>query len=96
MSDSEITQSEKEAAVAQALVERFQKQRLPRALEMKARVDRGEVLSEIDLAFLEEVRSDAERVKPYVKTPEWKKIASQMLDLYLEILDKGIANEKKA
>ena len=91
-----MKQSEKDEGIAQVLIERFEKQRLPRALAMKEKVDRGELLSESDLAFLEEVRVDADRVKPYIRTPEWKKIAGQMLNLYLEILDTGLANEKKA
>ena len=44
----------KEAGVVQVLVDRMEKQRLPRALELKERVDQGGLLSDSDIAFLEE------------------------------------------
>jgi len=42
-----------ELGVIYALIERFEKQRLPRLLELKKRVDKGEVFSESDIRFLQ-------------------------------------------
>jgi hypothetical protein len=89
--------SEEDTGVMLALVERFNKQRLPRANELKERVDKGERLSDQDIAFLEEVFKDANHIMPLVdKHPEWQKTASRAISLYKEITEKALANEKQA
>ena len=57
-----MTESSKDTGVKLALIERFKTQRLPRALALKEKVDRGELLSDQDLAFLERVFADAQQV----------------------------------
>ncbi len=92
-----MDKSKNELGIVQVLAERLEKQRLPRALEMKAMVDRGEVLGESDLLFLEEVFADAARIKPYLDThPEWQDLAGRMTHLYKEITEKALENEKQA
>ncbi len=61
-----MTESNKDAGIIQVLAMRLETQRLPRALDLKKKVDRGERLSERDIAFLKEVFSDAERIKPMI------------------------------
>jgi hypothetical protein len=86
----------KEAGVVQVLAERMEKQRLPRALELKARVDQGEVLNDSDIAFLEEVFKDAAQIKPYLDThPEWQGLAGQLLHLYQTITAKALENQQQ-
>lgn len=88
--------STKQAGIIQVLVERLEKQRLPRALELKGMVDRGERLGEMDLEFLEGVLRDASQIKPLVDThPEWKNLAARMMHLYKEITEKALENEQK-
>lgn len=86
-----------DAGMAQTLLERMSNQRLPRALELKERVDAGETLSNFDLEFLEEVFADAQSIQPLVERhPEYQQLAARALHLYKEILDKAMENEKKA
>ena len=84
-----------DAALIAVLVERFEKQRLPRAQSLKQKVDRGELLDEFDIAFLEEVFSDATKIKPIVdRHPEYEELVARAVHLYREITDKALENEK--
>jgi hypothetical protein len=91
-----MTDTENDAALIQVLVERLEKIRLPVALELKEKVDRGEVLNDLDINFLEEVFQDTENIKPLLdRHPEWQSLAANMVSLYNEITTKALANEQK-
>ena len=91
-----MTESTKEAALIQVLVERLEKIRLPVALELKEKVDRGEVLNNLDIGFLEEVLGDTGKLKPLLdKHPEWQELADRMMSLYSDITTKALENEPK-
>lgn len=76
--------------------ERMVKIRLPRALEIKERVDSGEVLTDHDLRFLEEVFEDAHTITPLLaERPEYQDIAARMLALYKEITTKALENQER-
>ena len=91
-----MTESAKEAALIQVLVERLEKIRLPIALELKEKVDRGEVLNDLDINFLEEVFGDAGKITPLIdKHPEWQELAERMVSLYNDITTKALENEPK-
>jgi hypothetical protein len=95
--EEKMKASTKDTGVILALVERFSEQRLPRAIELKKKVDKGECLSKQDIAFLEEVFKEANHILPLVdKHPEWQKTASGAISLYKEITEKALANEKQA
>jgi len=86
-----------DAGVIQTLVERINDQRLPRALELKEKVDAGKPLDDFDLRFLEEVFADAQTIKPMMdRHPEYQKLVAQLIHFYKEILDKALENENKA
>ena len=89
-----MDKSKEESGIIQVLVNRFETQRLPHALALKEKVDRGERLNDIDIAFLEEVFSDSARIKPLLdKHPEWHKLFIQMSGLYQDIMSKASENE---
>jgi len=91
-----MSQKPEDQGVIQALLERLNNTRLPRALEMKARVDRGEVLGELDIHFLGDVLEDTRRIKPMLsKYPEYEELVLKLMSLYTEITQKAVANGSK-
>ena len=92
-----MTQSSEDTGVILALMERFNEQRLPRALELKKRVDQGECLADSDIAFLEKVFADANHVMPLIdKHPNLEPIATRAISLFKEITEKALLNEKQS
>jgi len=91
-----MSESSNDAALIQVLVERLEKIRLPIALELKEKVDRGEVLNDREIEYLEEVLGDVNQVKPLLdRHPEWQELAARMTTLYSEITTKALENERK-
>lgn len=85
----------KDAGVIAVLAKRMVEERLPKALAMKERIDKGGVLNDLDLAFLEQIVNDAGQLRPLMeKDPRVKEIAGQMLQLYRGITEKALENEK--
>jgi hypothetical protein len=75
--DSSVTATIDEMGVIQSLIERFERQRLPRLLELKKMVDEGKVLSESDIAFMDQVIHDAHQSKPLMdRHPDWQKFCA--------------------
>ena len=81
--------------VLTAIVERMQEQRLPRALELREKVDRGETLEDFDIDFLEKVFDDCMKLKPLLdRHPEYQEAAARMMSLYHAITNQALANEQ--
>lgn len=90
-----MEKTEQDMGVAVALIERFESQRLPRALKLKEKVAGGGLLSEEDISFLEQVFSDASDIGPLVeRNPSLQKIATQAISLYREITEMALKNEQ--
>ncbi len=91
-----MPESPKDTGTIQALLERLNNERLPRALELKSKVDRGERLEAHDMEFLERVFEDVGKVKTLVaKNPDYQALIAQLISLYGEITRKGLENEEK-
>ncbi len=87
----------KNDAILEVIIERFEKQRLPRLFDIKAQLDQGNKLSRYDLEFLEEVLKDTQHNEHYVKNSdeEAQLIFMKAVSLYKEITQKAIYNESK-
>ncbi|KAF0099353.1 MAG: hypothetical protein FD187_2209 [bacterium] len=86
----------RDAGLIQVLAERLASQRLPRILDIKANVDRGEVLKDMDLAFLEEVLADAGKIAPLVGAhPEWQDLVGRVMQLYKQVTTKALENQER-
>ena len=81
--------------VTMALLERLEKQRLPRLLSLKEKVGRGELLNDSDLKFMEAVTADAVRAEPLIDSePEYRPLFVKLTSLYDEISARALENEK--
>jgi hypothetical protein len=93
--ENAMVDSTKELGVIQSLITRFEKQRLPRLLQLKKKVDEGEPLSELDIGFMDQVTHDAQQSRSlFDRHPEWHKFCSEVIHLYEEIIEKALNNEK--
>ena len=92
-----MTEKSVDAGLIAVLIQRFESERLPRALELKEKVDQGETLNDIDIAFLEQVFADANKLGPLLERhSEYQKLVSQAVELYKDITEKALANEKNS
>lgn len=92
-----MTDHEREAGVVQAVLEQLEHQTLPRALDIRKRVDAGERLAESDTLFLEQVLQELRRDGPYVQHhPQWEPLYSRVIDLYDQITRKALENESRS
>ena len=85
-----------DAGVLAVIVKRMEEQRLPRALELKDKVDQGGLLDDADIDFLERVFADSSELKPLLaRHPEHQDLAARIMNLYLAITTKALENEEK-
>jgi hypothetical protein len=87
--------TEEDTGVTLALLERFQTQRLPRALALKERVDQGGLLDEFDITFLETVFRESASIRTRIsRHTEYEPLYSKVIHLYHEITAKALENQK--
>jgi hypothetical protein len=90
-----MEQSEKDAGTIAALMLRLKETRLPRAKQLLEKVNSGELLSDSDIRFLKKVYEDSRSNQALVKrNPEYHELITRFIDLYTEIITRGLENEK--
>lgn len=90
-----MTDIQTDQGTIQVLLNRLTTLRLPRALELKARVDGGETLDDNDIEFLERVMEDAGNAQSLItRHPELHELATRLVSLYGEITSKALQNEQ--
>ena len=90
-----MDQKEEDKATLTAIMERFTNWRYPRAIEIKSRLEQGEVLNDPDMQFLGRVFEAAQDVMPIIKrNPEYQEIASKAVALIHDITTLALENEQ--
>jgi hypothetical protein len=92
-----MTENSHDTGVLTALVERLEKRRIPRALDIKEKVDRGELLDEWDAEYMEKIIADAQDALKLVDdNPQYHELYARVADLYEDITRKALENEQAA
>ena len=78
------------------VLQRFEAQRLPRLVDIKQGLDRGNTLNEFDIEFLSEALHDARNILPYIdRHPEYEVLISKVFHYYKLIADEAMNNEAR-
>lgn len=86
---------EAQLGVSEVLIERFEKERLPRMLKIKKHVEQGLALDEIELGFLHRVLTEAQDNHVLVESiPECRELFARVIHLYHDITAKALDNEE--
>lgn len=90
-----MTDTTNDAGVIQVLLDRFNSQRFPRAMELQAKVDGGGTLEQFEVDYLADILSDIRAMKGLVdRHPEFQPLVVKGMQLYTEITTKALENEK--
>lgn len=92
-----MRESSNDTAVIQVLLKRLNEERLPHALKLKGKVDRGERLADFDMQFLAQVFEDVGTARKLAdRHPEFQSLVARLTSLYSEITRKALENEQKS
>jgi hypothetical protein len=73
---------------------RFREVHLPRAEDMRDRVDRGECLTDADLAYLRQTFGECRAVGWHAADmPDWQEICVRVVALYRSLMERAVENE---
>lgn len=81
--------------IIQAILECFEKHHLPRVVEIKEKLDRGDILNEFDIEYMSEAIHDNCGLMPYLgRHPDYESLVSKVIHYYKSITDEALANER--
>ena len=90
-----MDQETKDAGTIEALMIRMKEYRIPRAKRMQERVNAGEKLSDVDIEYLKRVYDQSrDSAALFERHPEYDELRVRALDLFSEIIEKALENEK--
>lgn len=89
-----MTEKEETYGLMCTLLRRLRRQRLPRLLAIKTRLDHGDRVATDDIRYLQESFSEAMRTQPlFDRHPELSQISVRVIGLYREITLAALKNE---
>jgi hypothetical protein len=90
-----ISDRASELGVIQVLLNRFNNDRLPYALQLKAQVDRGQLLSEYELHFVKKMLEESQHASRLAaRHMKYEALVGQAASLLSEIVSKALENER--
>lgn len=79
-----------------AVLEHFEKQCLPRIVEIKQRLDDGLILNEFEIEYLSCALHDTQSTIPYLaRHPEYEPLFSKLIHYFKLITDEALDNTVK-
>lgn len=88
------TDTIKDLGIATTVLERMMTQRLPKARALEVKVDRGEVLDNLDIAFLHETFHNLQQIQNLVDHhPEYQDLYGRVAVLIKHITETALGNE---
>jgi hypothetical protein len=82
--------------IIQTLVQEFEQHRLPRLFRIKDKLDRGEVINDVDFEYLcKELKDAGLAMHLIVNYPELQDFCLSMSHLYKDICDEALDNEQR-
>lgn len=92
-----MSDKEKDLGTIQALLERFNTQRLPVILAFKKKVDSGELLNDDEHQRIFHLQEEFNPIKALIdRNPEYQDLVAKVLTLWTEIIQKDIENQKNS
>jgi hypothetical protein len=84
----------KQTGIALALMDRLEQQRLPFIKALKEKVDKGEILNDFDIGFLNQVMSESNDVRAIISgNQDGMNVYEAVLSLYEDVIAKGMENQ---
>ena len=92
-----MTNADDDTGALMAIVQNWDTQTRPRLEKIKASVDSGGPIAEVDLEFLEQIHAQSGRNEAlFDRNPEYKRLLAMAVRFYKEIIDRALENERNA